>query len=217
MGILQNIADGKPIEEPIEAELVEPFSDLLEKVQQQILTNQENMVNTQIMQARTLDRISYCDSEIARLEAEIAARKARTPAPEPQKSPPKAPENVPPVLRPTAPLGYLMNERTQKNAMEQGTWDMHITIDTLTIDELVKPSDFANNVAHQNHRANILRNTPPDTFPGFRIRVKVGLASSGKRIIRPSISKEDVMNSKEFLLAFKDILDVIKSNSGLPG
>ena len=219
MGILQDIADGKPIEdqEIVQAELVEPFSDLLEQAQRQILTNQESMMDNKIMQARTLDRISFCDGEIAKLENAIAARKAKPPAPEPQRAPPKAPENAPPVLRPTAPLGYLMNERTQKSGMEAGTWDVVITIETLGIDELVKPGDFANQVAYQNHMAHIIKSTPPDTFPGFRLRVKVGLVTSGKRVIKPCVSKEDVMYSKEFITNLVEILALMKKKSDLPG
>lgn len=212
MGILQDIADGKPIQEQgfVPAELVETFAQIKQSIDDSLVVSAKNLADLEELQAHNKSKIANCDVNIARLEAELAARKA-------QKSPPKAPENAPPVLRPTAPLGFLMNERTQKNEMETGTWDISITIDVLGIDDLVKPDDFANNVAYENHKANIIGNTPADTFPGFRIRVKVGLMSSGKRIIRPSVSKEDVMHSKEFVLAFKEILEVLKKNSGLPG
>ncbi len=122
----------------------------------------------------------------------------------------KARIDKPPQLQATAPLQYLMNERQEKQDMEDGTWKMTITIDTLNIDELVKLSDFANNVAFQNHKAHIARSTPPDMFPGFRLKVKVGSLSSGKRIIKPCISKEEIMHSKEFILAFGEILAVMK-------
>ena len=212
MGILQDIADNKPIQEQrlVPAELVETFAQIKQSIDDSLVVSAQNLADLEELQAHNRSKIANCDVNIARLEAELAARRA-------QKSPPKAPENIPPVLRPTAPLNFLMNERTQKNEMETGTWDISITIDVLEIDELVKPGDFANNVAYENHRANIIRSTPHDTFPGFRIMVKVGLMSSGKMIIRPSVSKEDVMNSKEFVLAFKEIIEVIKKNSGLPG
>jgi uncharacterized small protein (DUF1192 family) len=170
----------------------------------------QNLRDLDVLQAHNRSKIANCDVEIARLEAELAARRA-------QKSPQKAPENTPPVLRPTAPLNFLMNERTQKRSMEEGTWDMIVTVETLGIDELVKFDDFVDDVAYRNHLARIVKSTPPDMFPGFRLSVKVGMVTSGKRVVRPSVSKEDVMNSKEFVLAFKEILEVLKKNSGLPG
>lgn len=118
-----------------------------------------------------------------------------------------------PQLRSTAPLQYLINERQEKQDMEDGTWKMIITIDTLNIDELVKLTDFANNVAYQNHRAHIIRSTPVDMFPGFRVKIRVGSLSSAKRIIMPCISKEQVMHSKEFLLALQEILKLIDATA----
>jgi len=214
MGILQDIADGKPIQEPeqglVPAELVEMFTGIKQSIDQSLEVSASNLSILDELKARTQSKITSCDAEIARLEAQIAARKA-------QEGRQKAPEDTPPVLRPTAPLNFLMNERTQKSEMERGTWDMTITIDTLGIDELVKPGDFANNVAYQNHRAHIVRSTPPDMFPGFRLKVKVGLVSSGKRVIKPCVSKEEVMYSKEFVTNLSEILRLMRQKSGLPG
>jgi hypothetical protein len=122
-------------------------------------------------------------------------------------------EDKPPQLPATAPLQYLMTERQARQDMEDGTWQMSIIIETLKIDDLVKPTDFANNVAYQNHKAHIARTTPADTFPGFRIKVKVGQATSGKRVIMPCTSKEEVMHSRQFISALVEILALIKAKT----
>ncbi len=125
----------------------------------------------------------------------------------------RKPDEKPPELRGTAPLEYLMNVRQNKQDMEDGTWKILITIDLLTIDELVKPSDFANNVAYENHKAHILRSTSRDDHPGFRVTIKVGLLSVGKRVILQCKSKEDAMHSKEFITTLAKLLEIVKKRA----
>lgn len=125
---------------------------------------------------------------------------------EPSLSPPRFPA--------TAPLEYLMSEREEKQRMEDGVWQLKITISLLSIDELIKSKDFSNNVAYQNHRSRIIKKTPPDNYPGFKVELNIGSLTSGKRIVMPCYSKEQVMHSKEFILAVREILSVIAMKSG---
>jgi len=211
MGILDDIQNGKPIQiEPEE----NPFAELIENAKESLLNSMEaSQSYTQSlieMKERNDQRMKEIEKKKNAFEARLAKMGHNSP------EPPKTQENAkegPPELRSTAPLEQLMGERLRKQEMEDGTWNISITIDLLKIDDLIKPTDFANNVAYQNHKAHVARSTPPDTYPGFRVVVQIGPVRSGKRIIRNSISKEEVMHSREFLSAFKEILDIVKANA----
>jgi hypothetical protein len=120
-------------------------------------------------------------------------------------------DDKPPQLPETLPLGYLITERQTRQDMEDGIWEISVIVETLKIDDLVKPTDFANNIAYQNHKLHIINTTPADTFPGFRIKIKVGQTTSSKRVIMPCVSKQEVMYSKQFIDTLSGLLEIVKN------
>lgn len=108
------------------------------------------------------------------------------------------------------PLEHYMNERSEKQEMEENDWKILITIDLATVDKLVRREDYVNDVAYSNFRDYLIKSTLPDFHPGFVVTVRVGSMVCSKSMIHPTRSKESVMNSPEFISVFTEILALLK-------
>lgn len=110
-------------------------------------------------------------------------------------------------------LQQLIDEQTIKEEMENNTWEIKTTIQLLTIDELIKKSDFPNHIAYENHKANIIRNTPDELYPGYQITVQVGIYKCHIRQVKPIASKQEAMRTPEFIRAVNNCLKKIQEKS----
>lgn len=113
--------------------------------------------------------------------------------------------------KPELELNQIINERVVKNHMEQNEWDIKITIDALTPNELISPKDFKTQTEYANKLAETIRRTKSGYHAGFRVVLKNGIHTVKQRVLASYKTKEEMMNSPEFIQVIANLLQKLKN------